>query len=64
MKEILVNERVFEGLMRGEGIDGRNERKWWGIYPNQYKIMEDGSLKYKDEVHTERKPSPCVVSSH
>lgn len=43
-KEVLVNERVFEGLMRGEI---RPERTWWGVYPNQYKIMSDGTIVYK-----------------
>lgn len=41
--EIMINERVYEGLMRGEI---RNERQWWGTYPNRYKITDTG-IVYK-----------------
>lgn len=42
--EIMIHERVFEGLMRGEI---HNERQWWGVKPYRYKIMSDGSLVYE-----------------
>lgn len=55
MKEILVNERVYEGLMRGEGnINPNQERQWWGIYPNRYKIMEGGIFVYEKTKENER----------
>jgi hypothetical protein len=53
MKEILVNERIYEGLMRG--VSPYAERTWWGVYPNQYKIMEDGTLRFQTEPQ-DRKP--------
>lgn len=46
-QEIMIHERVFEGLMRGEI---RPERQWWGTYPNQYKIMSDGTIVYKQNI--------------
>jgi hypothetical protein len=53
MKEVMVNERIYEGLMRG--VSPYAERQWWGVFPNQYKIMEDGTLRFQTEPQ-DRKP--------
>jgi hypothetical protein len=56
-KEIMKHERVYEGLMRSDGVDRFKtpERQWWGVKGSQYKIQRDGTIILRPESKLEIK---------